>query len=197
LSVLTQLWRKRKRHSAGSRNWLKAWTKRVYCGPELMRLAIRREMLRRRGALIGDFAFVSPRATLLGRATHLHLGPYSYIGCSSVTLHADLDIGSCVCINDGVTVLTASHDVADPSWGVWMAGVTVGDYAWIAQGATILPGVSIGRGAVVGAGAVVAKSVPDFAIAVGNPARLTSRSRVATLDYSPVASLFPIEAWLA
>lgn len=45
-------------------------------------------------------------------------------------------------------------------------------HASIGANATILPGVVIGRGAMVGAGAVVAKSVPDFAVVVGNPAKV-------------------------
>jgi acetyltransferase-like isoleucine patch superfamily enzyme len=44
--------------------------------------------------------------------------------------------------------------------------------AWIGRGAYILKGVTIGEGAIVGAGAVVAKDVPPFSIAVGNPARV-------------------------
>lgn len=36
----------------------------------------------------------------------------------------------------------------------------------------ILPGVCVGRHAIVGAGAVVTKDVPDYAVAVGNPARV-------------------------
>jgi UDP-2-acetamido-3-amino-2,3-dideoxy-glucuronate N-acetyltransferase len=37
---------------------------------------------------------------------------------------------------------------------------------------TIVCGISIGRNAFVGAGAVVTKDVPDFALVVGNPARV-------------------------
>jgi UDP-2-acetamido-3-amino-2,3-dideoxy-glucuronate N-acetyltransferase len=36
---------------------------------------------------------------------------------------------------------------------------------------TMLPGITIGRWAMVGAGAVVTRSVPDYALVVGNPAR--------------------------
>jgi UDP-2-acetamido-3-amino-2,3-dideoxy-glucuronate N-acetyltransferase len=41
----------------------------------------------------------------------------------------------------------------------------------IGANATIVSGVTIGRYAFVGAGSVVTKSVPDFALVVGNPAR--------------------------
>jgi acetyltransferase-like isoleucine patch superfamily enzyme len=44
--------------------------------------------------------------------------------------------------------------------------------ASIGANATILPGLEIGQQAMVGAGAVVTHSVPPFAVAVGNPARI-------------------------
>jgi carbonic anhydrase/acetyltransferase-like protein (isoleucine patch superfamily) len=47
--------------------------------------------------------------------------------------------------------------------------------SWIGRGAYILKGVTIGEGSIVGAGAVVAKDVPPFSIAVGNPARVLPR----------------------
>ena len=44
--------------------------------------------------------------------------------------------------------------------------------AWVGAGATILPGVTIGKHAVIGAASVVTHDVPDYAVAVGNPARV-------------------------
>lgn len=44
--------------------------------------------------------------------------------------------------------------------------------AWIGAGSTILPGVTIGKYAIVGAASVVTKDVPDYAVVVGNPARV-------------------------
>lgn len=38
--------------------------------------------------------------------------------------------------------------------------------------AIILPGVSVGRYAIVGAGSVVTKDIPDYGVAVGNPAHV-------------------------
>jgi len=44
--------------------------------------------------------------------------------------------------------------------------------ASIGANATILPGLTIGQYAMVGAGAVVTRSVPPYAVVVGNPARI-------------------------
>ena len=42
----------------------------------------------------------------------------------------------------------------------------------IGANATLLPGITIGEKAMVGAGAVVTKDVPDYAVVVGNPAKI-------------------------
>ena len=47
----------------------------------------------------------------------------------------------------------------------------IGRGATIGANATIVCGVTIGRSAFIGAGTVVIRSVPDFAVMVGNPAR--------------------------
>lgn len=44
--------------------------------------------------------------------------------------------------------------------------------ASIGANATLLPGVTIGQFAMVGAGSVVTRDVPDYALVVGNPARI-------------------------
>ena len=44
--------------------------------------------------------------------------------------------------------------------------------AWIGAGATILPGVTVGKYAIVGSDSVVTKDIPDYAVAVGNPAKV-------------------------
>ena len=55
----------------------------------------------------------------------------------------------------------------------WHVGKTHVDYgAAIGAGAIIVTGVTIGRWAMIGSGAVVTKDVPDYALVVGNPARV-------------------------
>ena len=50
--------------------------------------------------------------------------------------------------------------------------VSIGDGCWIGEKVCILPGVSIGEKCIIGAGSVVTKSIPDYSIAVGNPAKV-------------------------
>ena len=147
------------------------------------------------GGRVGDLTTFG-RLQLTGARSLLQLGNHCAIGNVSILLHADVRVGDHVVINDGCTILTATHDTSDPRWPTITAPVIVSDYAWVAMNATLLPGCVIGRGAVVGAGAVVAGDVPDYSIAIGNRATLTSHARPQNLDYDPVQSVAYVNAWL-
>ncbi len=44
--------------------------------------------------------------------------------------------------------------------------------AWLGTNVTVCPNVTIGQGTIVGTGSVVTHDLPDFVVAVGNPARV-------------------------
>ena len=48
----------------------------------------------------------------------------------------------------------------------------VGNDVWIGQNVTVMPGVHIGDGAIIGTNSVVARDIPPYAIAVGNPCKV-------------------------
>ncbi len=50
--------------------------------------------------------------------------------------------------------------------------VRIGSGSWLGHGTVVLPGVTIGRHVAVGAQSVVTKDLPDYSVAVGNPARV-------------------------
>ncbi len=56
-----------------------------------------------------------------------------------------------------------------------VAGVEIGESAFIGLGSILLPGVTVGRGAVVVSGSVVHRSVPSGCVVSGNPARVIRR----------------------
>jgi acetyltransferase-like isoleucine patch superfamily enzyme len=131
---------------------------------------------------LGDGVYVGHHAILKGyHQNELVIGDRSWIGqaaflhaAGGITIGADVGIGPHVCL------LTSTH--SDAGRGAIMDGelsfspIVIEDGADLGVGSIVLPGVTIGRGAQIGAGAVVTTSIPAFAVAAGNPARVL-RSR--------------------
>ena len=179
----------------GSKAWIKAWTKRGVGLGSLIGVLSRLYRLRAGGAKIGMPVFISP-CKLNGSASRLSIGAGTFVGRVELHLHESITIGKNAILNDGVTIFTASHDLNSPEFVTTKRPVSIGNYAWVASGAIILPGVCIGEGAVVGAGAVVAKNVPDRGIVVGNPSRILLKQRTAKFDYVPAFLVSSVRAWV-
>ena len=102
-------------------------------------------------------------------------------GCY-VNGYGGLVIGDGTIIGPGTMIHTANHEMGDLDRPIsqqgWKAGpVNIGKGCWIGMSVCILPGVNIGDGCVIGAGSVVVNDVEDFAIAVGNPAKVVKSRR--------------------
>lgn len=188
------LYKNREMHKTRSA-FYRAWMKRIYHLPDVVLNEIRICRIRIFGAKVGHLVVIG-NSKINGRKEFLKIGSGSSLGRCLIELHEQVNIGCNVAINDGVKILTASHDVHDERWGTIARPVVLGDHAWIAMNAIILPGVTIGNGAVVGAGAVVRCDVPDFAVAVGNPAKILLGRRCRALDYRPSQFNAAIRAWL-
>jgi sugar O-acyltransferase (sialic acid O-acetyltransferase NeuD family) len=87
---------------------------------------------------------------------------------------ADVRMGDVCIINHGAIVDHECHlgNGVHIAPGATLCGcVGVGDNTMIGAGAVILPRINIGRNVVVGAGSIVTKSISDYQIVAGNPAR--------------------------
>lgn len=96
--------------------------------------------------------------------------------------------GANVSIGPEAAILTLGHDPQSPEFADRGGDVRIGDRAWIAYRAIVLPGVVVGEGAVVAAGAVVTRDVEPYAIVAGNPARQVGTRRRELryeLDFRP------------
>ena len=128
---------------------------------------------------IGNDVYIGHQAILKGYYKNkLVIGEGSWIG-QQVFLHAagGLVIGKNVGMGPAVKIITSVHEGGPLSTPILhtplrFKGVTIEDHSDIGVGTIILPGVTIGKGALVGAGSVVTTSIPPYAIAVGNPARI-------------------------
>jgi len=129
-----------------------------------------------RGTMVGPFVEIQRGATIGERCK---IQSHSFI-CEGVSIGDQVFVGhGVVFTNDRwprATNLDGTTKTAD-DWVLETTSVGVG--AAIGSGSTVLPGLTIGQWALIGAGSVVTKSVPDFAIVVGNPARVVGDVRTA------------------
>lgn len=98
------------------------------------------------------------------------------VGICMVT-SGGIRIGHRAMIGYKTVILSVNHAVPEGRAPMRFSGaenrqVTIGDDAWIGANATIMPGVTIGTGAIIGAGSVVTNDIPEYAVAVGVPARV-------------------------
>lgn len=107
----------------------------------------------------------------------LKIGDNSGIGEKS-ELYGDITIGRNVMMGTNCIIYTRNHRFDSIEIPMCRQGfdvvkpVVINDDVWIGGRVTILPGVHIGKGVVIGAGTVVTKNVPDYAVVVGNPAKI-------------------------
>lgn len=57
--------------------------------------------------------------------------------------------------------------------------VIIGEGAWIGENVSII-GASVGKNSIIGANSVVTKDIPDYCVAVGNPAKVIKRFDLET-----------------
>jgi UDP-2-acetamido-3-amino-2,3-dideoxy-glucuronate N-acetyltransferase len=118
------------------------------------------------GCSIGDETFVGPfveitRGVKIGRRCTIE--SHSFI-CDGVELADGVFIGHGVMFTNDLYPTTYRQVKRLPTF--------VGEGASLGSNATIVGGIRIGSRVVIGAGAVVTADIPDFSIAVGNPARV-------------------------
>jgi virginiamycin A acetyltransferase len=157
----------------GAERAFPGWSQAISLIPGLagtyMRRAFYRLVLPRcdPGCCLG-FGTVFARPTAeVGR--NVYVGAYCCLG--TVTLEDDVLISSHVSIPSG----GKQHGIdrldlpIREQPGTW-ARVTIGRDSWIGDRAVVL--ANVGRHCVIGAGSVVTKPIPDYAVAVGVPARV-------------------------
>jgi virginiamycin A acetyltransferase len=162
-----------------------AWLLRQLSGskrlcPLALKVALRME---------GNHFYSNTARWIMANRFGLEIGAYTYGECFVPgAFPAGVKIGRYVSIGPGVRVFLRNHPLDRLSTHPFFynrqlgfvtedtvdsGSLEIGHDAWVGADSMILKGCSrIGIGAVVGAGSIVTKDIPDFSIAVGNPARV-------------------------
>ena len=128
---------------------------------------------------------------------------YCYPAANSVVVCGDIhgafeEMVFKLCVQYGMTdtLLIVAGD-----WGSAIAPVkdelplkgdtVVGNDVWISQNVTVMPGVHIGDGAIISANSVVAKDIPPYTVAAGNPCRVVKKR----FDDEFIAYLLDLKWW--
>ncbi|MFQ2190281.1 acyltransferase [Aeromonas jandaei] len=139
------------------------------------------------------FSFCRKKFKYFGDGADFRAGAYA-VNCSNISIgrnvvvrpstmffadqYAQIIIEDNVMMGAGVHFYVNNHkfdrrDIPLIEQGYYQAkDIIVREGAWIGANSIILPGVVIGKNAVIGAGSIVTKSIPDFCVAVGNPAKI-------------------------
>ena len=117
----------------------------------------------------------------IGRKCKIHknvsIGNNSGVGYEC-EISNGVTIGNDVMMGPNVLIYTQNHNTNKTDIPMRTQGmaqikpVTIEDDVWLGARVCILPGVTIGKGSVIGACAVVARDIPPYSVAVGNPAKI-------------------------
>lgn len=140
------------------------------------------------GIVIEDDTIIGRDTIIQSKAGPIRIGQGSNIGSHSlICAMGGVDVGENALIAGGCKISGGMYhakrtDVPIIKQGVYTAGpVVIKPDVWFGMGAMVLDNVTVGRGAILGSGAVATRDIPDFAVAVGIPAKVI-RIRNQTAD---------------
>lgn len=121
-----------------------------------------------------------------GTGPMITIGEGSNIGRRCILSAANkIEIGKNVLLAPNVFIADTHHEYQRIDIPIMQQGITthedraiIGDETWIGINSVVMGNVTIGRHCVIGANSVVNKDIPDYCVAVGNPARI-----VKTYDF--------------
>lgn len=132
---------------------------------------------------LGERSVIEDFVTINNGVGNVFIGNDTMIGIGSVVI-GPVSIGDHVMLAQHIVISGLNHGYEDvnvpPSKQKEIRKqIVVSDGVWIGANSVITAGVVIGKHSVIGAGSVVTKDIPDFCVAVGNPAKVIKQYSAA------------------
>jgi acetyltransferase-like isoleucine patch superfamily enzyme len=139
---------------------------------------------------LGDYSTIEDFSTVNNGVGDVFIGNRSIIGIGNVII-GPVTIGNDVMLAQNIVVSGLNHGYEDVSippkdQKVSTKPITISDNVWVGANCVITAGVTIGKHSVIGAGSVVTKDIPEYSVAVGNPARVIKKHNFQTGEWEKV-----------
>ena len=147
--------------------------------------------------VLGSWSTVEDFSCINNAMGPVIIGSQTRIGLSN-TIIGPVTIGNNVNIAQHVVMSGLNHgyediNVAPRSQKCSTSNIQIEDDCWIGANVVITAGVTIGKHCVVAAGSVVTKSIPDFSIAAGNPAKVIKQYNFDTAQWEKITDISKIK----
>jgi acetyltransferase-like isoleucine patch superfamily enzyme len=128
---------------------------------------------------LGSNSIIEDFSTINNGVGDVIIGNKSIVGIGC-TVIGPVSIGNHVMLAQNIVVSGLNHgyelvDIPPSEQKTITKPIVIGDNAWIGANCVITAGVTIGKHVIIGAASVVTKDVPDYSVAVGNPARVIKK----------------------
>lgn len=131
---------------------------------------------------IGNTSEIRPYCTILGTnnviiGERVIIPPFTLLSTFPGNSESNITIEDDVLLGPNVSIYGSTHKFSEcykpiKDQGYECKPVLLKKGCWIGINSVVLPGVTIGKNAVIGANSVVTKDIPDYAVAVGAPAKV-------------------------
>ena len=168
-----------KRADIGSEQWIELQNKLANRSASTFDCSLREQFYKHSCKSCGSDICVLPNVRIC-YAKNITLGDRVYINTNTlIVAKAEISIGNDVLIGPNTIINSGMHNYKDAHTAIGKQGHThkpiiIEDDVWIGANVVIMPGVVLGKGCVVGANSFVNKSVEQYAVVAGSPAKKIS-----------------------
>jgi acetyltransferase-like isoleucine patch superfamily enzyme len=139
---------------------------------------------------LGESSVIEDFSTINNGVGDVIIGDRTIIGISNVII-GPVKIGNDVMFAQNIVASGLNHGYEDVSLPPskqkeTTAQIIIGDDVWIGANSIITAGVTIGKHAIIGGGSVVTKNIPDYSVAVGNPAKVIKKYNFESQQWEKV-----------
>lgn len=156
----------------------------------LIRRRVRMDVMPFNDFRLGDDSTIEDFSTINNGVGDVLIGARTRIGMSNVLI-GPVNIGDDVMFAQNIVLSGLNHgyenvNVVPHEQSVTKSPIIIEDEVWLGANVVVVAGVTIGKHSVIAAGAVVTKSIPPYAVAVGNPAKVIKKFNFETNKWERV-----------